>query len=201
MNVMKSIRFTALAAVLCVCHTWSGGSSLVATSVHCDEICGEYAACDTSCIYVPGPEYEAIQTTCGEYGVCETPCECGDGLCNGDLSGCTETCGTCPGDCGGPCLEPTEVGYCGQCTTDSQCGDEHYCDAKTCCVYSENQPKGPGTPPCFFNDDCNYQDSYICRNHECVKSGNTYCAVDDDCSVLPGENICEYGRCKAGHRE
>jgi hypothetical protein len=88
---------------------------------------------------------------------------CGDGTCNG-----TETCETCPQDCG-VCPPPG-------CEVDKECDNGLYCDGEETCVDGNCQP---GIPV-----DCT--DGLDCTTDSCNES-------TDSCDLTPDNAVCDDG--------
>ena len=160
--------------------------------------CADTSCCETVCAVDPYCCNVAWDVECvGEIGLCGPPPGCGDGECRP-----SETCSTCPDDCGG----------CPACEVDADCDDGKDCTVDTCdplhleCVFTPTA--GCFCPasanPCFAQSgDPGCSDVLCC---ETVCAFDTYCCEtswDDACVgetnvcslVIPpcGDGVCEAG--------
>lgn len=82
-----------------------------------------------------------------------------------------------------------------QCTSDSDCGDDHYCDyTDHRCTRLEGDEPLP--PPDFPEDECTISadctSGEVCQNGECITEDLVECTTDEDCTL---ERQCYDGVC------
>jgi hypothetical protein len=161
----RHARYAALATMLCILQLPARGEAIAS----CQDLCGAFADCDTPCNYVPGPEYETIQTTCGNYNggmasyMCDNGGYCGDGRCDQPRG---ESVYTCADDCGAPPIPPDTT--CHDCVPGIVAcpSGDHYCDSYSCCVPTTEPSGGGGAGFCNNLSDCNPLE--FCINGTCV---------------------------------
>lgn len=141
---------------------------------------------------------------------------CGDGFCTSPNDGGSETCATCPQDCGN--CKPAPSGS----TSLERCyrGDGIYCYTRDCCplfyqcaggVPFPTQPTAPGTV-CYGGDQVFANDAR-CSNVTCTAddqntqvpgpvNGNGVCEASEtcssapaDCGACPSAALCGDGQC------
>ncbi len=83
------------------------------TCATCPGDCGACATCNKNLICEPALGEKCVNGTsgCSDCGTCGSGAYCGDGKCTSARKGYSETCGSCPTDCG-QCSDPL---FCGEC--------------------------------------------------------------------------------------